>query len=320
MARIGTLAGAALLAAVAAAGCSSHSVVTAPTSSPTSRSGSASAGSGGSPTSAGVPHSAQVGDTLELAGNEQGARMAVTVTAVADPAAAANFLSTPEAGERLVAVQFRLRNTGTAVYSDSPSNGATVIDDQGQGFNSSIAAEVTAGPAFPAGVHIAPGDSALGYIAFEVPAASRLAKVQFTLNSGFADQTGQWTVPPTTANPTQTPTQAPTQSAATRTVTATASPRPTSASPRQVVEQYYAALNARDYARAWALGGRNLAPSYQQFVAGFAGTAADALTVTAVNGDTVSVLLDALQTDGTHRHYAGTYTVRNGVIVAASIH
>ncbi|WP_052389999.1 DUF4352 domain-containing protein [Streptomyces sp. NRRL B-24484] len=310
MARIGTLAGTAVLAAALAAGCSSHSVVTAPASSPTSGTGSGSTG---------LPRSAQVGDTLELAGNEKGARIAVTVTAVADPATGADAISTPGAGERLVAVQFRLHNIGSAVYSDAPANSATVIDEQGQGFNTSVTTEVTAGPGFPAGVHVAPGDTALGYLAFEVPAGSRLAKAQFTLNSGFADQTGQWALPAATAAPTATATAARTTTV-TATATATAGPRTAAAAPRQAVEDYYAAINARDYARAWALGGRNLAPSYGQFVNGFTGTAADTVTVTAVNGDTVSVLLDALQTDGTHHHYAGTYTVRNGIIVAASIH
>ncbi|MEV7180720.1 DUF4352 domain-containing protein [Kitasatospora sp. NPDC093679] len=312
MARISTLAGtAALLAALlsaAATGCSSHSVVTAPASTPASGASSGPAGS---------PQSAQVGDTLELAGNEQGARMAVTVTAVADPATAAHSFDTPEAGRRLVAVQFRLHNTGSTTYSDSPSNGATVVDDRGQGFDAVPATDVTAGPAFPAGVVVAPGDTALGYISFEIPADSRLAKAQFTLNSGFANQTGQWALPAATAAPTATAARTAT---VTTTATTTAGPRTSAAAPRQVVEDYYAAINAHDYARAWALGGRNLSPGYGQFVNGFAGTAADVVTVTAVNGDEVSVLLDALQTDGTHRHYAGTYTVRNGVIVAASIH
>ncbi|MEW1908951.1 DUF4352 domain-containing protein [Kitasatospora sp. NPDC085895] len=316
MARISTLAGtAALLAALlsaAATGCSSHSVVTAPASTPTSGTSSGPAGS---------PQPAQVGDTLELAGNEQGARMAVTVTAVADPATAAHSFDTPEAGRRLVAVQFRLHNTGSTTYSDSPSNGATVVDEQGQGFNAVLGTDVTAGPAFPAGVVVAPGDTALGYISFEIPAGSRLAKAQFTLNSGFANQTGQWVLPAATAAPTAAPTATAARTATvTTTATTTAGPRTSAAAPRQVVEDYYAAINTHDYARAWALGGRNLSPSYGQFVNGFAGTAADVVTVTAVNGDDVSVLLDALQTDGTHRHYAGTYTVRNGVIVAASIH
>ncbi|MCX5425486.1 hypothetical protein [Streptomyces sp. NBC_00078] len=52
---------------------------------------------------------------------------------------------------------------------------------------------------------------------------------------------------------------------------------------------------------------------------GFEGTASDAVTVISVAGDRVEIELDATQTDGTHRYFAGTYTVRGGVIVAASI-
>jgi hypothetical protein len=37
-----------------------------------------------------------------------------------------------------VAVQFRLKNTGTSAYDDSPSNGVTVIDKDGQRFSESF--------------------------------------------------------------------------------------------------------------------------------------------------------------------------------------
>ena len=36
--------------------------------------------------------------------------------------------------------------------------------------------------------------SALGFVTFEVPADSRIAKVQFAMNSGFSAHTGQWKV------------------------------------------------------------------------------------------------------------------------------
>jgi hypothetical protein len=39
-----------------------------------------------------------------------------------------------------------------------------------------------------------PGDSVLGFITFEVPAGSRIAKVQFAMSSGFAGKAGQWDV------------------------------------------------------------------------------------------------------------------------------
>ncbi|MFI6850060.1 DUF4352 domain-containing protein [Kitasatospora sp. NBC_00085] len=120
--------------------------------------------------------------------------MDVTVVRVVDPASAKEAFSSPKAGTKLVAVQFRLRNTGTAVYDDSPSNGARLVDSEGQQFTASITTDTTAGPGFPGSVTITPGDTALGYITFAIPTASQVAKIQFTLDSGFAPSTGQWTV------------------------------------------------------------------------------------------------------------------------------
>jgi hypothetical protein len=92
------------------------------------------------------------------------------------------------------------------------------------------------------------------------------------------------------------------------------------APPDQVVENFYDAINAHDYQTAWALlAGNKLGQTYQQFVAGFARTADDALTVTGVNGNTVAVELVATQDDGSVRTYRGTYTVQVGRIIEASI-
>jgi hypothetical protein len=44
------------------------------------------------------------------------------------------------------------------------------------------------------------------------------------------------------------------------------------------------------------------------------------LSIVSTSGDTVGVQLDATQTDGTHKYFAGTYTVKDGVIVAADNH
>jgi len=82
-----------------------------------------------------------------------------------------------------------------------------------------------------------------------------------------------------------------------------------------VVEAFYAAINAQDYATAWKLGGENLGVTYSAFAAGFAGTAHDTLTVTGVQGNTVDVHLEALQTDGSTKVYDGSYQVGNGQIV-----
>lgn len=65
--------------------------------------------------------------------------------------------------------------------------------------------------------------------------------------------------------------------------------------------------------------GKNLGGTYDSFVEGLAETVSDTVTIESVSGDTVTMRLDALQTDGTHQFFAGTYTVRNGVIVAADV-
>jgi hypothetical protein len=100
----------------------------------------------------------------------------------------------------------------------------------------------------------------------------------------------------------------------------TTSPTPNAADPAAVVRSYYAAINAGDYALAWALGGDNIeAGSYDAFVQGFATTVSDNLAVLSVVNDAVRIHLDATQTDGSHHYYVGTYTVHNGVIVKASV-
>ncbi|WP_234440427.1 hypothetical protein [Streptomyces rimosus] len=124
----------------------------------------------------------------------------------------------------------------------------------------------------------------------------------------------------TTVTSTRTVTEAPTPSG---TETGAAGTAPDGAATARdaasVVADYYAAVNARDFRRAWELGGKHLGGSYDAFVAGFADTAHDTVRVTGVRGDIVSVTLDAEQRDGSVRSFAGTYTVRDGVIVGADI-
>lgn len=90
--------------------------------------------------------------------------------------------------------------------------------------------------------------------------------------------------------------------------------------PVAVVRAYCAAINAHDYAKAWALGGKHLGRSYRQFARGFADTDHDVLVVLGANGARVIVKLVATQ-DGGQRQttYQGTYNVVRGEIVAASV-
>jgi hypothetical protein len=233
-----------------------------------------------------------VGDTITLSGLN-GEEIAATVTRVVDPASPASEFDQPDSGDRLIGVRLKLHNVGSIGYSDAPDNGAILIDKSGQSFNPTFAS-ISAGQSFPGAVNISPGDTRLGYVVFEAPKATEISSFQFALNSGFADETGEWSV----------------SDAAT----------PDEASAIDVVRSYFDAINDRDYQRAWDLGGKNFGDPYEEFAAGFADTVHDEVTIVSTSGNTVRIRLDAEQSDGSHRTYAGTMTVRDGEIVSASLH
>jgi hypothetical protein len=108
--------------------------------------------------------------------------------------------------------------------------------------------------------------------------------------------------------PENTPTQTPTHHAA------------LPAGPRGTVKAFFQAINDHDYAKAYNLNTSvHATQDYQQFKAGYADTAHDTVTITAVSGDTVSVNLVADQTDGTTKTFSGSYVVQNGAIAESSI-
>jgi hypothetical protein len=96
-------------------------------------------------------------------------------------------------------------------------------------------------------------------------------------------------------------------------------PAPSSTGPAAVVQDYFAAVNAHDYALAWRLGGRVASPSYQAFIAGFHGTAKDTVTIISVEGSQVTAHLEADQTDGTVKDFSGVYTIAGGIIIHAQV-
>jgi hypothetical protein len=170
------------------AGTASHTVTTG-TAGQAASSQSATASASSSASSS----PARVGSTLTLTGNEAGEKMAVTVTRVVSHAQPGDEFSSPDPGKRFYAVQFRLADTGTTAYSDSPSNGAAVVDSAGQSYQATIY-NVAGCQSFPGTENIAAGDKGLGCVVFQVPEGAKITKVQFTLDSGFGPATGQWAV------------------------------------------------------------------------------------------------------------------------------
>jgi len=86
----------------------------------------------------------------------------------------------------------------------------------------------------------------------------------------------------------------------------------------RTVDRYYAAINAKDWPRVWALGGKNLDPSYPQMVNGYAHTAHDLSFLTALTAGHESLYLLAYETDGLAQLYHGSLTVHDGTIVAGA--
>jgi serine/threonine-protein kinase len=89
--------------------------------------------------------------------------------------------------------------------------------------------------------------------------------------------------------------------------------------PSQVVQAYYQAINEHQYRTAWDLGGKNTGTTYNQYVAGFNGTASDVVQILSVSGNVVTAQLTANQTDGTAKVFAGTYTVSGGQITVFDV-
>lgn len=135
---------------------------------------------------------ATVGDTLDLDG-ASGLKMAVTVQRVVDPEQGGQF-DQPDSGDRYVGVFIQLRNIGKVSYNDSPGNGATLLSKGGGQANSEILSGGSCSGSFSSGAIIAPGNTENGCLAFELPSDQSPGAFQFTLDSGFANQTGQWAI------------------------------------------------------------------------------------------------------------------------------
>ncbi len=101
------------------------------------------------------------------------------------------------AGGQLVGVELSLENTGGSTFSDSPGNGAALTLNDGTPVK----------PTFPTGgdcpsldfstsVDIPAGATRSGCIAFKLRAGQEAADFRYTPDSGFADDTGTWVLPP----------------------------------------------------------------------------------------------------------------------------
>ncbi|MDO9354693.1 MAG: DUF4352 domain-containing protein [Solirubrobacteraceae bacterium] len=135
-----------------------------------------------------------IGGQIRLAG-ASGVEMVATVERVIDPVYGSEF-DEPAAGKRYVGVVLRLTNTGDAQYDDSPSNGAALTYGDDREASATIVSGGQCSGGFTGGAKISVGSKRKGCVVFEVPKSNTIKTFQLSLDSGFADQAGEWNVRP----------------------------------------------------------------------------------------------------------------------------
>jgi hypothetical protein len=132
---------------------------------------------------------ASMGDSITLTGNEEDLSIKVRFVKLRKNIPGDQF-DTIE-GKR-IGVELLLTNTGTATYSDAPSNGAKIISKSDREFDPAF---VTSGSCeLPVNVKIAPGAKRRVCIPFDVPKSVKPKMFQFTLDSGFGPESGEWQI------------------------------------------------------------------------------------------------------------------------------
>jgi hypothetical protein len=267
----------------------------------------------------------QVGDKFTITNGDS--KYEVTLLSVDQQAQPDSEFASPASGHHLAATQFRV--TAMTSTDENANNNATVTGSDDQAYTSSLDA-VAAGTNFASGeVRLQPGSSLVGWVSFELPNGVRIAKVQWTPASGFSPHSAEWLVSGSAGvSPGTTPTSGSSPTSGTSSPTATSAPG--AATPGQTVDPagtvmaYFDAINARDYQKAWDLGGKNTTSSYSSFVSGFKTTEMVSVQILDVSGDpaagVVTARLTTLETDGSTKVFEGTYTVKNGVIAEFNVH
>lgn len=134
-----------------------------------------------------VDQTARVGDSITLQGNNEDLRVRVKLLRIRRNIPAGPYDSVDG---KLIGLELLLTNVGDATYDDSPSNGARLISRSDREFDPAF---LTGGPCeLWAGVTIAPGSKRRGCLAFDVPKTVKAKTFQFSLDSGFGPESGEW--------------------------------------------------------------------------------------------------------------------------------
>jgi hypothetical protein len=118
----------------------------------------------------------------------------VTLVKVIDPARGADQVTTPDSGKRFVGLVFRIKGLTGSPQGEDADRDAVLVGANGQDYPAGL--NRIAGYAnFDDGViHVTPGDTVTGAVAFQVPNGVAVSLVQWTALSGFGSMV-EWNVP-----------------------------------------------------------------------------------------------------------------------------
>ncbi|MCU1488616.1 MAG: hypothetical protein JWM85_21 [Acidimicrobiaceae bacterium] len=117
--------------------------------------------------------------------------LAVTVTQVIDPASGVDQYTTPNSGDRFVAVDMNLANQSQATISDDANSDTTVIGTDNQAYTADFNS-VSQCTNFSNGEFtMLQGGAESGCVVFQLPNGVNVKAVQFSFDSTFLD-TAQW--------------------------------------------------------------------------------------------------------------------------------
>lgn len=135
---------------------------------------------------------ATVGKSITVNGNS-GEAAEATVLGVIDPVnIPPDSIDAPEQGHHMVGVRMLVKSTGTTPLDEAFDNDAKLITADDTSYDAQVTVN---GPCIsPSSQRISPGAQRRICLAFEIPDGTRPKTFQFTLDSGFADETGEWTL------------------------------------------------------------------------------------------------------------------------------
>lgn len=139
------------------------------------------------------PSVATVGDTLSITGNDNKLEVTLQATKRAAPVTVYGTQMSPAA----FAVELRVKNVSGKVYDDSITNCVTVIDSKNESHDAEMTEVTKNGGPVPGqldSVKISAGDVRSGWVFFAMKPTQKPRMLQFTADSGFGPEVGEWSL------------------------------------------------------------------------------------------------------------------------------